>query len=404
MKILKIADGTVELGVRAFAGCTHLEEVYLPASLKRIHAECFSGCTSLKQIHVPEGTEFRFVFEPIIKQKDKTDTNTILFGVNAFCQVPWALETFGTYYVKDQVLYTCFDSAEQMTVPEGIREISRFAMKDIQVKDLLLPETLKKIDSLGLADLRCKRIQLPDELEEVGPYVFSGSDVETVIVPYNLNLHIDKDAFINTCIAFTKSKQRHMPEAYTLAAEPGGADYPEFKRFKVVERKPKWTYENRNGEKVRVYRGVIGYDGVDAMRCIAQYLRRDMLAVGVIYNSETKVVQEVRSLRWYNWEKSFMCCQAETYTDHGCIEKTFPENAGVRQLRIFSEEYADLRYGFYTSPASRGWKGEYDIVKYGDPNLHEEWFLINGHYYRYGLEEPWVLREWLKAHPGYRTL
>lgn len=87
-------------------------------------------------------------------------------------------------------------------------------MKDIQVKELVLPETLRKIHSLGMVDLRCKRIRLPDELEEVGPYAFSGSDVETVIVPYSSKLHIDEQAFYDTCIAFTKSKQRRTPEGH----------------------------------------------------------------------------------------------------------------------------------------------------------------------------------------------
>lgn len=50
-------EGGTHIGHSTFNGCSSLEEVSLPSTLKSIGSYAFSGCESLKELYVPEGVE-----------------------------------------------------------------------------------------------------------------------------------------------------------------------------------------------------------------------------------------------------------------------------------------------------------------------------------------------------------
>ena len=50
LKEIEIGEGIVEISEGAFEGCTSLNTVKLPASLKLIRQNAFAGCTSLHEI------------------------------------------------------------------------------------------------------------------------------------------------------------------------------------------------------------------------------------------------------------------------------------------------------------------------------------------------------------------
>lgn len=49
------AGSVKDIGVGAFADCTSLESIALPAGIGRIRKELFSGCTALKKVLIPSG-------------------------------------------------------------------------------------------------------------------------------------------------------------------------------------------------------------------------------------------------------------------------------------------------------------------------------------------------------------
>ena len=57
LKKLVIPEGFMFLGSEVFSGCTFLESVTLPRTLKRIGCNCFCRCISLKEIVIPDGVE-----------------------------------------------------------------------------------------------------------------------------------------------------------------------------------------------------------------------------------------------------------------------------------------------------------------------------------------------------------
>ena len=49
-----LEEGVTSICAGAFAGCTELDHVFLPNSLRRIGASAFSGCTGLRDLFIPE--------------------------------------------------------------------------------------------------------------------------------------------------------------------------------------------------------------------------------------------------------------------------------------------------------------------------------------------------------------
>ncbi|WP_297153668.1 leucine-rich repeat domain-containing protein [uncultured Ellagibacter sp.] len=56
--LVDVQFGALEtIGRRAFAGCTELERIVLPDTVKVIGEEAFSGCQALREVVIPEGVE-----------------------------------------------------------------------------------------------------------------------------------------------------------------------------------------------------------------------------------------------------------------------------------------------------------------------------------------------------------
>ena len=52
-----ILDGAMEIGELAFKGCTSLESITIPESVREIEEYAFDGCTSLTTITLPTGVD-----------------------------------------------------------------------------------------------------------------------------------------------------------------------------------------------------------------------------------------------------------------------------------------------------------------------------------------------------------
>ena len=79
--IYKSPEKTWIISVGAFLGADHLQEVYLPSSLKKIYDYAFSECKNLRKVivknrkKIPEVSEIAFLNSPKLKEhvKDKDD-------------------------------------------------------------------------------------------------------------------------------------------------------------------------------------------------------------------------------------------------------------------------------------------------------------------------------------------
>lgn len=394
VQTIEIGEGITELGIGAFEGCENLETVFLPKTIKRIAARCFSGCTNLTDIYLykrnqysrkSEEPEYRFIYEPVPDRRGYDKESEVIFGIDAFKDVPWAIKKWGANYIKDGVLYTCFHTDDPVVIPEGVRKIHQFALKDVSAEAIEFPSSLCELEALAFSDVNCRLINLPESIKTVGPFAFSGSGIEQIIFSCQSEPEIHENAFdgMNFPVKLPKNKRGklELPEAYELVLEKSSL-YGDFKRYKVQMKKPDTG-------------GVVGTDAVDCAKHMIPKLKKDHLAVGVIFNSGTKMIEDVRSLRWNDWENNLYLYQVTPhYGSDGTLDG--------KHSFIWSKEVKEVQYELYSPAAGELAAGGYDIMKYRDPNMHEEWFLGPGHYFCYGPEEFRLLEFWLKAHPDYK--
>lgn len=137
---ITIPDNITTLG--NFKGCTALEIVILPASLKTLSSSCFSGCSSLKTVTLP------------------TEITTIPSHAFSNCV---ALETISLPSTIKSIDYYAFSGCSVLTgieLPSGIQTISNYAFQGC-----------KAISS----------VDFPATLTSIGQYAYSGCTALTSV-------------------------------------------------------------------------------------------------------------------------------------------------------------------------------------------------------------------------------
>ena len=156
MKSLTINEGVTSLGKAAFYGCTSLEHIQLPGSLKEIARQTFYGCTGLKALTVNEGVES--------------------LGYAAF--------------------YSC-TGLTAMTLPQSLVSIGEYAFNNcVRLTSIDLPDGVKTISDNAFAGCSgLKSVSLSDELTHIGNSAFSSCTALTSVTIPDKVTHIGEQAF-----------------------------------------------------------------------------------------------------------------------------------------------------------------------------------------------------------------
>lgn len=156
LKKASFAEGIEYLWNGTFWGCTALESVSLPESLKRIEHKSFCGCIRLKNITIPGNVE--------------------LIGGNAF--------------------QNC-KSLETVTLSEGIGEIAYGAFSGCnKLKEIKLPSTINYLaDDIFEECTSLTKVVIPKNISEIGEGAFYGCDkLESVVMEEGV-VSIEDSAF-----------------------------------------------------------------------------------------------------------------------------------------------------------------------------------------------------------------
>ena len=127
-------------------------------------------------------------------------------------------------------------------------------------------------------------------------------------------------------------------------------------------------------------------------------VKKGLVAVGILFDSEKKAVQEVQSIRWSDWNQDFRQYYETPYRE----EDEYSVRIRGKNAMIFGKDESELEYEFYSSPVTDELINGFDILRYSNPNSHEEWFLIEETDFAYGEAETAVLNVWMKNHPEYQ--
>ena len=145
---VNIGEGVTSVNAYAFAGCSNLERVILPKSLKEISYGMFRECKNLRGVDIGEGVT----------------------SVNAYA-------------------FAGCSNLERVILPKSLKEIPDGMFEDCEnLKHINLPQELQNIGSVAFSCTGLKEINLPKSLKMIGYGAFSYcNNLVSVIVPDSVN-------------------------------------------------------------------------------------------------------------------------------------------------------------------------------------------------------------------------
>lgn len=163
-----------------FRGCSSLEHVKLPSTLKKLPAYCFYNCVSLKEITIPEGIDRIY--------------NYCFYG----CE---QLSTLNIITPIKEVDSDAFSGCRSLTEFDfsALSDISDGAFRGTGLISVVLPETVNALPNSifsGCKDLT--NVVLPDYITHIGSYAFEDcSNLKSISLPLDLE-YIEYDAFASS--------------------------------------------------------------------------------------------------------------------------------------------------------------------------------------------------------------
>ena len=160
IKSVRIASDVSVLDEAFLAGCSSLETLVLPESMKRIEAGALDDCPAIKSVTLPEVSQLED------------------FGLDDILEAQ--REALGLHYDADGFMIWngwLLDyenrEASELTVPEGVIGIGHYALSDMELERLTLPSTLKYIGSQAISyQWALEELEIPDSVEYIGPGAF----------------------------------------------------------------------------------------------------------------------------------------------------------------------------------------------------------------------------------------
>ncbi|WP_455522929.1 leucine-rich repeat domain-containing protein [Ruminococcus sp.] len=157
ISIMPKIDGydIVSIGEEAFANCTSLQSVTIPASVTEIGSAAFYGCTALTKVTVPDavtkieqGTFFSCTaLTDLTLGKDTTEIGDMAFGYCTSLEtvtLPDTVETLG-----DQLFYYC-TALDEVQIPEKVTELGGYTFYGcMSLKSFTVPKNLENIGAMS---------------------------------------------------------------------------------------------------------------------------------------------------------------------------------------------------------------------------------------------------------------
>ena len=188
IRSIRMPEGVETIGKSAFEDCAGLEQVELPASVRKIGGSSylpdgykpkhektddpFSGCPVLTTVLVAEDNRWYCVEDGLFCRKSKTGRKILGYvgGGQGVCIVPEGSKTIPDYFFQKRVSLTA------VSLPEGVDEIGNFAFRDCTgLTSVTIPEGVSKIGRNAFSG--CTSLTsmiLPTSMTAIDEYAFFG--------------------------------------------------------------------------------------------------------------------------------------------------------------------------------------------------------------------------------------
>lgn len=212
IRSIRVPEGVKIIGKSAFEDCAGLEQVALPASVRKIGGSSylpggykpkpkktddpFSGCPALTTVLVAEDNRWYCVEDGLLCRKSRTGKKMLHYvgGGEGVCIVPEGTKTIPEYFFKKRGDLTA------VILPEGVDKIGSCAFQDCTgLTSVTLPEGLTGIEwgaFYGCTGL--PSITIPAGVTKIDGATFCGcTRLTSMMIPESV-VQIAQDAFDRT--------------------------------------------------------------------------------------------------------------------------------------------------------------------------------------------------------------
>ena len=165
---LTIPSTVTTIHSRAFANCTRLTSMHIPASVSHMGGGLFKGCHNLKSLTIDSLNQYYKIVD------------TAVYSINMDTLISHYLAT-GNVEVPGSVKVVAEDAfslskVENVELPEGLILIKDGAFRDAKtLRSVSLPQTLKEIGIWGFSCCeRLETIDIPNSVTSIGLSVLDG--------------------------------------------------------------------------------------------------------------------------------------------------------------------------------------------------------------------------------------
>lgn len=242
-KVNKVAFGEKITEIRELAYLYDVflgDEIEFPDSLEKIEGEFIAGNAT---INIPENC---YVNGTIIAKEINLHNNNPYY----------AIDENGSLYSKDMtVLYRYNGTEKEVSIPEGVKELSEFAFAyNKYIEKVNIPSSVKTVsDSAFFACVNLKEVALSSGLEKIGEVAFMNCiSLEEVIMPDTVT-EIGRNAFDN-CLSLSYVQ---LSENLKEIPEQVFSECMNLKTINIplaVEKIGKWTFNScLSLEEINIY-------------------------------------------------------------------------------------------------------------------------------------------------------
>ena len=219
---IDIPEGVTIISDNCFKGCSSLERITLPSTIKQIGESAFYGCSALTSIDIPEGVTIisDWCFSECSSMESITLPSTIKkIGLRAFlrCSALTSIDIpEGVTIIPDGCFSEC-KKLNSVTLPTTIKKIEDDAFRGCnKVKTISIPNGCERLEELGRFIAPSPRIFLPPSLcsiDVISTDVFSAELLIFCFAPQLEELEI-----------FKKCKLYVLPQYLDLYKSQAGAE------------------------------------------------------------------------------------------------------------------------------------------------------------------------------------
>ena len=163
---INLPDTVTEIGDHAFMECTGLKELYIPQGVTYIGTQAFYRCTGLKSLEIPENV--KEMGEGIADYCN----NLKDFRISENNPVFEAKDNAVIRKKEGKLIFTYGLRNGAYTIPEEVKSMEVYAFSGSNLNSIILPEGLQMIPDGVFAYSKVKEIVIPESVSIIGNRAF----------------------------------------------------------------------------------------------------------------------------------------------------------------------------------------------------------------------------------------